>query len=136
MKPDCRMMSEEVAAYIVGCPAEAQSKLLALRELIIARAAADTRVGMLQEALRWGEPAYLTTQSKSGTTIRLGYKAATPEVCYVFVNCKTNLLERYRGKHSRVLAFEGNRAVVIPLASELSQESLADFIDMALTYKL
>ena len=53
-------------------PPEIRTKLLALRKLILDTAASIEGVGPIEETLKWGQPAYLTSQSKSGSTIRLG----------------------------------------------------------------
>ena len=57
-------------------PAPMRAKLLVLRELIFESAASTPGVGELDETLKWGEPAYATTQSKSGSPVRIAYKAA------------------------------------------------------------
>lgn len=48
-----------------------KAKLLALRRLIFDTAKATKGVGVLQETLKWGQPSYLTPQTKSGSTIRI-----------------------------------------------------------------
>jgi hypothetical protein len=62
-----------------------------LRELIFDVAASTDGVGEIEETLRWGEPAYLTSQSKSGTTIRIGWKSSRPAEYAVFFHCQTDL---------------------------------------------
>ena len=42
-----------------------------LRQLIFDVAAKTKDVGQLEETLKWGEPAYLTSESKSGSLIRI-----------------------------------------------------------------
>jgi len=65
-------MSPEVAAVFDRYPAELREQLLELRSIVLDTAATTDGVGALEEALRWGEPAYLTTQSGSGSTVRIG----------------------------------------------------------------
>jgi hypothetical protein len=50
--------------------------LLALRRVIFATAAATPGVGVLTETLKWGEPAHVTAETASGSTIRLGWSRA------------------------------------------------------------
>ncbi len=57
-------------------PTQVRRKLMALRQLIFDTAAKTEGVGTLEETLKWGEPAYLTTQSKSGSTVRIAWKPA------------------------------------------------------------
>ena len=74
-----------------------------IRALIFATAAAEG-VGSITETLKWGELAYLTSQSKSGSTIRIGWY------------------------------FDGNRAIVLDESSDLPADSLKVCIAAALTY--
>ncbi len=59
-------------------PSGIRRKLLALRELIFITARLTKGVGELEETLKWGEPAYVTAQSKSGSTVRIDWKKAKP----------------------------------------------------------
>jgi hypothetical protein len=115
-------------------PAPARARLLALRELIFATAAATDGVGTLTETLKWGEPAYLTSQSGSGSTIRIGWKAAAPTRYAMYFNCKTTLVERFRSMFPHDLVFEGKRALLFELAQEPPGDALACCIASALTY--
>lgn len=105
-----------------------------LRSLIFETAAATEGVGPLEEALRWGEPSYLTNQSKSGTTIRIHWKPKRADRCAMYVHCQTNLVEQYRLRHGGVLEFEGNRAVLFDVNQPLPEQALRDCIQLALTY--
>ena len=44
---------------------------MALRGLVFDTAARTAGVGGLTEALKWGQPSYLTEQTGSGTTVRI-----------------------------------------------------------------
>ena len=52
-------------------PKPVKARLLALRRLIIDTAKTTKGVGALQETLKWGQPSYLTAETKSGSTIRI-----------------------------------------------------------------
>ena len=67
-----------VARAFEAYPPKMRRKLMALRELIFKTAAATDGVGVIEETLKWGEPAYLTRQTKSGSTIRIGWKRSRP----------------------------------------------------------
>jgi hypothetical protein len=129
-----RSMSTAVTAVFDGYPAAARERLLALRALIFETAGATEGVGPLMETLKWGEPAYLTEASKSGSTIRLGWKRGDPDRCAVYFNCKTTLVDSFRTLFSDRLAFEGNRAIQVDLAGPLPEPLLATCFAMALTY--
>ena len=64
-------VSPTVAAVFATYPKPMRSKLMALRQLIYETAAATDGVGAITETLKWGEPAYLTAATKSGTTVRI-----------------------------------------------------------------
>ena len=71
-----------------------RSKLLEARRLIFATAASLEGVGALTETLKWGEPAYLTAISGSGSAIRLGRERGEVERGAVYFNCRTTLERR------------------------------------------
>jgi hypothetical protein len=121
-----------IAAALDATAPAARERLAQLRALIFETAAATPGVGVLSETLKWGEPAYLTEASKSGSTIRLG--VAKDGRCALYLNCKTTLIEEYRAAFSDVLGFEGNRAVLLDAQAALPRDALAQAIAMALTY--
>lgn len=125
----------DVAAVLDGYAPEAQTKAAALRELIHEVGAETAGVGPLLETLKWGEPAFLTQRSGSGTTVRIAWKAAEPDVCRVLFNCRTSLVEEFRQHFGERLTFEGNRAIVLPVAGPLPEAELRTCIRDALTYK-
>ena len=63
--------NSEVKDIYRAYPAKLREKLMRLRQLIFETAAQLQDVGPLEETLKWGQPSYLTKQSKSGTTIRV-----------------------------------------------------------------
>ena len=107
--------------------------MLALRSLVFETAAEMPQVGALEETLKWGEPAYLTP-SRSGTTIRMDWKPRAPEVCALYFNCQTTLVETLRTLFSDAFSFEGNRAVLMPLSAALPEDAVKTYIAAALTY--
>ena len=127
-------MPPEVAAAFEAFAPETRARLVALRALILETAAATPGVGPLSETLKWGEPAYLTEASRSGTTLRLGATRRGPPRCAIYLNCKTTLVEEYRAAFGDVLAFEGNRAILVDPAAPLPAAALSQAIAMALTY--
>ncbi|KAF0814104.1 hypothetical protein IGB42_01001 [Andreprevotia sp. IGB-42] len=123
-----------VAAVFDGYPDAPRQKLLALRELIFATAASLDGVGELQETLKWGEPAYLTARSKSGSTIRIAWKAGAPAQYTMYFNCQTSLIDTFRTVFGGHFRFEGNRAIVFDVAAEPATDALIFCIAAALTY--
>jgi hypothetical protein len=117
-------------------PAPMQAKLLVLRELIFATAAATPDVGNLEETLKWGEPAYSTTISKSGSPIRIAYKASRPTQYAMYFICHTNLVETFKTMFPNDFKFEGSRAIIFEASDRVPKAELAWCISAALTYHL
>ncbi len=127
--------ADAVRGVINSFPLPAREQLLKIRALIHHTAAALEGVGEIEETLKWGEPAYLTTASKSGSTIRLGWKAAAPDECAIYFICDTHLIDRFRTLFPH-LRYEGNRAILLDVHEELDTEALSHCLGMALTYHL
>jgi hypothetical protein len=123
----------DVARVLAGYPARIRRRLLALRRLIFATAAATPGVGALTETLKWGEPAYVTAETGSGSTIRLGWKQSSPTQYALFMHCQTNLIATFRRRFPE-LEFEGNRAIVFEDRDALPAEPVRHCIAGALTY--
>lgn len=127
-------MPDAVAAAFNAFPPSVRARLLEVRALILATAAQTPGVGPLTETLKWGEPAYLTEASGSGTTIRLGWPEPEGQTCAVFVNCRTTLVEHFRAHFGDVFTYQGNRAILLDASGPLPTEPLAICLAMALTY--
>ena len=125
-----------VQKIFASYPEPVKERLLELRAIIFDVAAVTDGVGMLEETLKWGEPSYLTSQTKSGSTIRLAPFKKTNTHVAIYFNCKTNLLDRFRQHYPKTFLFEGNRALVFDLASQLPKNALEHCIALALTYHL
>ena len=137
--PDCgptapAFQSVHVAQTFEACPLPMRTTLLSLRALIFEVAGEHPGVGVLEETLKWGEPAYLTSASKSGSTIRIAWKAKQPDQVSMFFNCQTNLIETFRTLFPTGLQFVGNREIVLPRGRVLPRTELALCIEAALTY--
>lgn len=124
-----------VATALQACPANASAHLNGLRDLVLETAETLPDVGALTETLKWGQPAYLTEQTKSGTTIRLGWDDAGKHIS-LFVHCQTSLVGEWRERYGDDLTFVGNREISIPTEQPLPREPLRHCIAMALTYHL
>ncbi len=125
---------DAVARAFQAFPPGVRSRLMSLRALIFETAASTPGVGALVETLKWGEPAYVTAQSGSGSTVRLGWKKAEPGTCAVYFNCQTNLVETFRTLFPREFSFEGQRAIVFAQGVPVPKDALAFCIAAALTY--
>ncbi|MCR9144918.1 MAG: DUF1801 domain-containing protein [bacterium] len=139
----------EIAAVFRRHPPAIQKALLKLRELIFKTAAATGGVGELSECLKWGQASYLTGQTKSGTTVRIGYieadEISPAGACGIYVHCQTNLVAGFRRRQKERAAsgtaespfiFEGNRCVRVSLRGRLPTEELREIFMLAFTYHL
>lgn len=132
--PGLHRPRRSIASAFQAYPAPIRKKLFALRALILDTARSTDGVGELEETLKWGEPAYATTQSKSGSTVRIGWKKATPSEYALYFNCRTSLVATFREIFREDLRFEGNRAIVFAEGDPLPTEALSFCIAAALTY--
>jgi hypothetical protein len=134
MKDRDTPMSADVAAAFDAFPKAIGRRLLDVRRLLFQIADETEGVGPLTETLKWGEPAYLTMASGSGSTIRLGRVPSSEHDCAVLFNCRTTLVETFRDQFPDVFRFEKNRAILLGSAAPLPDTVLAICLRMALTY--
>lgn len=103
------------AAHFAAYPSAVRRRMLTLRQLVFDTAARLSQVGGLQETLKWGQPAYVTAQTKSGSTLRMDWSSKQPGRYALYVHCQTDLVERFRRMFPNDFVFEGNRALVLHL---------------------
>jgi hypothetical protein len=125
-----------VGAVFDAYPKALRTKLLALRRLILETASTTPGVGELQETLKWGLPSYLTTETKSGSTIRIGEIKADAGQYALFVHCQTDLVSTFRELYPKQFSYGGNRSVIFDIDDELPEPELRHCIGLALTYHL
>ena len=127
-----------VAAVFAGYPKRVQAKLLALRKLIIETAAKTPGVGALDETLKWGQPSYLTNETRSGSTIRIDrvklVAGDDTERYALYVHCQTTLVATFRALYRDELSFGGNRSILLDADQPLPKAALRHCIALALTY--
>ena len=126
----------DVAAVFDRYPERMREKLLFLRRLIIETAATTDGVGELEETLKWGEPSYLTPQTKSGSTDRIDWKKKKEDEYAMYFKCTTTLVESFREKYPTEFKYGGNRSIIFNEDDDVPVEALKDCIAMALTYHL
>jgi len=123
-----------VAAAYLSFPPLMREGLLALRKLIFETAAETAGVGTLEETLKWGQPAYLTPETKSGSTIRLGLPKQGGFALYA--HCQTTIIPDFRSLFPDEFHYEGNRAVHFEEGAPLPLDPLRLLVRNALTYHL
>ncbi|MEX0305703.1 MAG: DUF1801 domain-containing protein [Leisingera sp.] len=121
------------AAFNLPDP-QARDGLLALRRLIFETAAGTPEVGRIEEALRWGQPSYLTPERKTGSTIRIGVPKAARFA--LFVHCQSRLIPEFAAAFPAWDRFEGTRAVLFDDPAEIEPIRHGWLIKRALTYRI
>jgi Domain of unknown function (DU1801) len=121
-------------AVIEAYPAPVRRKLEALRRLILDTARKTEGVGALEETLKWGQVSYLTSASKSGSTVRIDRVKSADRVA-VYFHCQTNLVETFRELYPN-LSYSGNRAILLDADKKLPEAELRHCVALALTYHL
>jgi hypothetical protein len=125
----------KVAAAFRSYPEPLRTKLLALRQLILDTARATEGVGRLDETIKWGQVSYLTTETGSGSTVRIDrVKSATNQYALYF-HCQTSLVETFR-EHYPQLSYGGNRSILLDASKALPKQALRHCVALALTYHL
>src|ERR1700739_1127113 len=110
-----------VAAVFDAYPKPLKAKLLTLRHLIFDTAKTTKGVGALQETLKWGQPSYLTPETKSGSTIRIDQVKSAANQYAVYFHCQTDLVETFRELYPSELSYGGNRSILLNAQDEISQ---------------
>lgn len=126
----------DVSTVFDSYPESIKGRLLEIRELILRTAGETDGVGTVVEGLRWGQPSYLTPETGSGTTIRLGPVNGSDEKVGLFVHCQTTLVETYRQMYPDLFKYSGTRAILIDVDSGLHEGPLCHCIALALRYHL
>jgi hypothetical protein len=122
-----------VAALFNAYPPDVRARLLALRELVFDTAARTAGVGRLTETLKWGQPSYLTEETRSGTTVRIDRLKAGNGYA-VYFHCQSGLVEQFRELYPDTFRYEGKRAIVFDSADRLPARALRHCIALALTH--
>lgn len=132
MKP---FQNATVAAVFEAYPPKIRRKMMVLREAIFETAEATEGVGDLEETLKWGEPAYVTSETRSGSTVRINWKRSKSSQYAMYFICTTNLVETFRTLFPKEFKYEGNRAIVFEEDDTVPMDSLTLCISAALTYR-
>jgi hypothetical protein len=90
----------------------------------------------LQETLKWGQPSYLTAETKSGSTIRIDGVNGNASQYAMFVHCQTDLVATFRELYPKQLTYGGNRSVIFEVNGDIPEPELRHCVALALTYHL
>ena len=135
-KPRADCSDPAVDAVFSAYPKPIKTKLLALRRLIFDTAEATNGVGRLEETLKWGQPSYLTPETKSGSTIRIDQVKSAANQYAVYFHCQTDLVETFRELYPAELSYGGNRSILVNSENDIPETPLRHCVALALTYHL
>lgn len=124
----------KVAAAYDAFPPEVRNMAIILRALIYDVALQTHAVGPLHETLKWGQPAFLTSVTKSGSTLRIG--APRTGGCALYAHCATTIISSYVATFPDADKIEGNRAVHFSQPDDIVPARLRLLIRHALTYHI
>ena len=119
-------------AVFSAYPKPVKAKLLALRRLIFDTAKTTKGVGLVEETLKWGQPSYLTPETRSGSTVRIDQVKAEPGQYAVYFHCQTDLVETFRELYPE-LRYGGNRSILLDASDKLPEAALRHCVALALT---
>lgn len=134
--PRTRFNDKGVEAVFSAYPLPVQRRLLELRSLIFDVAKKTSGVGQLEEALRWGQPSYLTSETGSGSTIRIDQIRNEPSKYGIYFICTSGLIDDFKELYRDEMDFIGNRSIVFGIADRLPEDALRHCISLALTHHL
>lgn len=126
--------NKNVAKIFAAYPDNVRAKLKALREIIFDTAETIDGVGPLEETLKWGQPSYLTTETGSGSTIRIDRLKPDDDRIAIYFHCQTDLVATFRELYPTQMEYGGNRSILFDAASKIHERALRHCIGLALTY--
>ncbi len=122
------------AAY-QAFPGDIRQKLLSLRDLVFETEANTPGAGPIVEALKWGQPSFVTV-GRHGSTFRLGAIDEGPATHALYFLCQTTLIGTFRQHYSQVLDFKDNRAILFMRGRDYPREAISHCMALAMTYRL
>jgi hypothetical protein len=126
----------DVEAVFDQYPLPIRGKILEVRQLIFDVAAELPEVGPLEETLKWGEPSYIPSKTKSGSMVRVHHHPSKPFDYGVYFICSTTLVDTFRELYPNTFTFNKNRCLEFMCAEPIPVKELKHCIKLALTYYL
>jgi len=117
-------------------PLELRKPLLKLRSLILEVASETEGVGRVEEVLRWGQPSFITPETKSGSIVRIDRIKNEEQKYAMYFHCQTDLVDGFRSIYPDSFEFEGKRAIIFSTDESLPEDALRHCVSLALTYKM
>jgi hypothetical protein len=123
-----------VDAVFNAYPQTTRTRLKALRRLILDTAKTTKGIGRIEQALKWGQPSFLTPETKSGSTVRIDHVDGKRYAIYF--HCQTDLVATFRELYTDKWSYGGNRCILLSADDKIDEAALRHCIALALTYHL
>lgn len=120
-------------AHIANWSPAARTSLWDFRKLFH-EVAHRADVGHLDEALKWQQPAWRPTKPRTGSTLRMHWKADVPDLLSLYVDCKTDLASRMRDIYPDLPVNDGQRHIALDLTAPLPLQAVSHLAEMTFTY--
>ena len=121
----------DVGQVFNNYPPAVRKKIRNLRRLILDVASNTEDISDLEETLKCGEPSYLT---KHGSTIRIDWKARTPDQYAMYFKCTSRLVSSFKAVYGETFRYEGDRAIVFQMDDGIPDVELKHCIAAGLRY--
>ena len=86
--------------------------------------------------MKWGQPSYLTPETKSGSTFRIDQVKPVPRAYAVYFHCQTNLVETFRELYPESCAMKATAPSFWARKNTVPGGALRHCVALALTYHL
>lgn len=126
-------LPDQITTSMSHWPRPAQARFAALRQ-IVHSVANRAEIGTLTETLKWGQPSWLPTTPRIGSTLRCDWHDTEPDRLSLYVHCQTTLAETMRALYPDAFTYEGNRALHMDLRQPLPHDALDHCAFLTLTY--
>jgi hypothetical protein len=117
-------------------PPPLRTALKELRGLILETAKETEGVGVIEEALRWGQLSFITAESGSGSTVRIDALRDNPTKYAMFFHCQSGLIADFRNRYPGKMQFVGERSIEFSVGQALPVAELKHCVSLALTHHL
>lgn len=129
------MENTPLTALIATWSAPARDALLTSRRLFH-QISEDRGLGPLDEALKWGQPAWRPVKPRTGSTLRLDWSDTHPKHLAVYVDCKTDLAARMHDLYPDLAENDLRRRMSFALDAPFPEQALSHLADMTFAYHL
>ncbi len=122
--------SEGFDAKMNSYPDQIMGRMTRLRALV-RQVAEDSGMIRLEETLKWGEPSFII---KQGSTLRMDWKSKSLNQYAMYFSCSSRLVDTFKIVFGDTFRYEGKRAILFDLTSELPEQELKRCIAATLRY--